>query len=253
MKSAPILRVVAVVLLGCAAIASIALIERLPTRHLLSLVGVSWGESGGDATPTPTTIATRTPLAVSERVSSLSIGSVAVQTFNGSVLVRSGSGTAVSSDGLVLTTSAVAPYGSGSYVYQVATSSGEVLRAKGVWRRDGLVLLQIAATDLSAVLFEEGDDVQAGREVLIVGALTSLSQYTPVILPATIPYITERDMPISFDRGFQLLLAGARVVDKSGRSLGIILLTTSHPKVVSAGTLNAFLEQYLAATQNKKK
>jgi hypothetical protein len=235
MKYGPVWKMTGVVVLVILAGAAIVFLDHIPLRRITSLA------------PTPTTKPTPSTQPNSE-VSALSLGTVAIQTFSGSRLVRSGSGAVVSSDGLIITTSAVAPYGSGSYVYQVATPTGALLRATNAWRDgSGLVLLKVAATDLDAVLFSEQIPLEAGSTVGLVGAFVQLSHYVPVAMPAVIPYVTDtHEIPLSFDRVFAGLLLAARVIDDAGHSLGLVQLGAGYPRMIPAATLNAFVERYLS-------
>lgn len=176
---------------------------------------------------------------------SLSLGTVAVQTFSGPTMIRSGSGAVISSDGLIVTLISVAPYGSGSYTYQVTTSTGSILRAKAVRWSSGLVLLRVASDDLNAVLFQE-DTLSAGTQMTVVGALAPLSRYTPLILSADVAYIGQADdIALSVDKTYSALLAGARIVDVDGRSVGLAQPGT-YVRLIPAQTINAVVEGYLA-------
>ena len=230
--------------LAMAALAAIRFVDRIPARRLAALLGITVTVS--DSAPaTPSPVPSVQPL--SSQVSALSLGTAAIQTFSGSMLVRAGSGTIVSSDGLIVTLSSAAPYGSGSYLYQVAISDGRLLRAQSVRRGgSGLTLLRVAATDLDTVPFDPHAPILAGSQVMLVGAFRSLSGYTPVIVPAVIPYAADiRDIPLSLDRTFAGRLLSARVVDDSGRSLGLVQVSGAYPKMISAATINTFVDDYL--------
>ncbi len=246
MKLGPVGKAVVVVAVAVCALIAIRALDAVPASRLASFLGITVTVS--DLSPTVSPSLTPRPTGY---LSELSRGTVAVQTFRAASLVATGSGTVVSSDGLILTTSLAAPYGSGSYVYQVATTDGEVLRAVGVWRVSGFVLLKVQATDLDAVLFE-AETPKSGDQVTVVGAFLSLSQYVPVIVPAVIPYAAEsRNTVISIDRALLPSLYGARVVDGSGRSIGLIQPTYPLARLLSAADINAALEKYFASAQKR--
>lgn len=234
MKSSPIWKMVAVVVLVLVALGAVLMLERTP------------GTVAGLRTPTPRPFVSASPS--DPLPSSFSLGTVAVQTFLGPTLVRSGAGTVVSSDGLILTSSAVAPYGSGSYVYQVATATGSLLRAAAVWRDGaGLMLLKVSATDLDAVSFDEQASVQAGTAVRLISARMALSRYVSVMMTGTIPYVSgdARDIPLSTDRAFGPVLAGARAVNDAGGGIGMVRFAGASSYIVPASVLNGFIENYL--------
>jgi hypothetical protein len=237
MKLGPIWKIGAVILLLLASAMAIHFLDHIPARRPIIETPI--------VQPSPSS----QPL--TEQVSSLALGTVAVQTFSGSTLIRLGSGTVVSSDGLIITTSAVAPYGPGSYIYQIATATGSLLRASSVLHdSSGLVLLKVNASELNTVLFDENISFQAGTDVVLVGAFVRLSHYTSIVIPAVVPYVTDgRDIPLSAAPAFTSMLAAARVVDPSGHSLGLVQLGGAYPRMIPAVVLNAFIERYLAQTR----
>ena len=113
------------------------------------------------------------------------LGSVAVQTFAGASLIRQGPGTAVSADGLILTNIVAAPYGTGGYVYQIATPRGDVLRAKWVaWdKATGLTLLKAEATNLDAVLFDAARGLVRGQSLEAIAAQVLFSKFVTPASP----------------------------------------------------------------------
>jgi len=243
MKFGPVSRVVIVTALVLCALLAIRLIEALPVPLLARISGIS---APTRTTPTPTQKAAASHVSEPD---TFSLGVVAIETFSGPARISHGSGAVVSSDGLIVTTLAAAPYGSGSYVYQVATATGTLLRARNVWHSSGLVLLKVTATDLNPVFFDASQQVVAGESIKIVGAFVALSRYTPIVLPGTLAYATSSEVAISFDRSFTLLVPGARVLDGQGHSLGIVQLAGSYIRLLSAQVINSVMDQYLATQQ----
>ncbi len=230
-----------VVVLACLAVWAVSYIERIPPKRLASLLGITVTVSDINSpgvSPSPRF----TP--VGGDVAS-SMGLVAVQTFSGPALIRQGTATAVSADGLILTTSLAAPYGSGSYLYQVATPRGQILRAVRVASdaASGLVLLKADATDLDAVLFDVSSPV-AGQQLQAVSSQIQVSQFVPIRLPVWVVWSASRTT-LSLDRSFISSVLGARLVDAQGRSVGMVGLSTQ-PTFIDAGVINAFIEKYLS-------
>ncbi len=228
MKIGPIIKMTGLVLLACLSIAVI--------RYLDSATA-----------PKTAVISKSTPAlspVISQDLSSLSLGTIAIQTFSGSTLVRSGSGSVISADGLIVTLAYVAPYGSGSYTYQVATSAGSLLRAKAVWRASGLVLLKVAANDLNAVSFDDEIPV-TGAKLTAVGALTSTLRYIPIVLRADLAFTDQAsDIALAFDRTYMSQLAGARIIEENGHSVGLVQPGT-YGKLIPASVINTVIDQYL--------
>jgi len=243
MKFRPAWTMVAVVALACASLLAVRYIDRIPPERLASLMGITVTVSDLSLTPTPSP---RVTPAGGDQTATL--GSVAVQTFQGPTLIRQGPGTAVSADGLILTTIAAAPYGTGTYVYQVATPRGQLLRARRVAsdQASGLALLKAEATDLDAVLFDASQSLFAGQGLEAVSATVLFSKFISQRLPVWVVWATQDGAAtLSLDRSLGLTFNGARLVDQSNRSVGI-LHYASGPVFVSAATINAFLESYLA-------
>jgi S1-C subfamily serine protease len=186
-------------------------------------------------------------LPIADRAPALSLGSVAIQTYSGTVLVRSAAGVVVASDGLIVTTATAAPYGAtGGYLYQVTTSDGAVARARRVAydAANGLVLLKAETTELGTVPFTS-QAVHAGDELTAIGATVLLSRYAPVIVPAAVVYAAdERQVAISLDRTYMTMLQGARLVDGQGRTLGL-LRQGATAGIIPASVINAFVGRYL--------
>ena len=241
MKLGPVWKVVVVVVLGGAAVWSVGYIDQIPPQRLAALLGIKVSVSDVTATPKPT------PLPAGDKSSTLGI--VAVQTFSGPVLVRYGTGTVVSVDGLVLTTVATAPYGSGSFVYQVATPRGQLLRARRVASDapSGLVLLKADASDLDAVLFSPVQTL-AGAQWEAVSAQVVASRFVAMRLPVWVVWSDgDRQTVVSMDRAYASTFNGARLIDETGRSVGLVR-NALQPGLITAAHINAFLDRYLGQT-----
>lgn len=245
MKFRPVWKMVTVVALGGLAVWAISYIEHTPPQRLAALLGFTVSVNDGGATPKPTPIPSNALTPFVGDASSM-LGTVAVQTFSGPVLVRYGAGTAVSADGLILTTTATAPYGSGSFVYQIATSRGQVLRARRVASdtATSLVLLKVDANDLDAVLFSQDERLSAGMQLQSVSARVVASRFVPMRLPVWVVWSDEnRQTVLSLDRAFAGTMHGARLIDASGHSVGL-LRNAAQPGLITAAQINVFLERY---------
>lgn len=244
MNSGSVWKMVGLVTLVILAAYSLWYLERTPSHRLASLMGISVTVSDLDAR-----LNSPSPSATVAPASGSALGTVAVQTFSGSVLIRQGAGTAVSSDGLVLTTSATAPYGSGSFVYQVATPRGQLLRAKRVAgdRTSGLTLLKVDTTDMSAVVFERAPDMHAGSLLSALSSRVAVARFVAERLPVWVVSGSDADdsVVLSLDRVYGARMHGARLLDESGRSIGLLRWGVQ-PSIIGADVINAFLEQYLA-------
>jgi hypothetical protein len=245
MKFRPAWTMGVVVILVCASLLGVRYIDRTDPQRLASLLGITVTVSDLHQTPSPSPRVT--PVGGDQTAL---LGSVAIQTFLGPTLVRQGPGTAVSSDGLILTTVATAPYGSGSYVYQVATPRGQVLRAYRVAsdRASGLVLLKVEATNLEAVLFVDtpASVFFAGAQLEAVASQIQVSTFSNLRLPVWVVGISQDSQPLlSLDRAFGPLFYGARVVDQAQRSVGMLRYGATS-SLIHSSTINTFIDAYLA-------
>lgn len=243
MKFRPVWKMVGVVALGVASLWAVRFIDRIPSQQLSALSGITVSVSDINATPTPSPTPQPTPVFGDQNSP---LGTVAVQTFSGPVLVRQGAGTAVSVDGLILTTSAAAPFGSGSYIHQIATPRGQLLRARRVASDipNSLVLLKTDANNLDAVLFSSAES-SAGAKWEAVSAQIIASRFVPMRLSVSVVWSDEgRQIALSLDRAFASSFNGARLIDERGRSVGM-LRNASQPGLVTADRINAFLDRYL--------
>lgn len=240
-----------VVVLGSAAVWAVSYIEHTPPQRLAALLGFTVSVTDVGATPEPTPSPSNNPTPI-DGDSTSTLGTVAVQTFSGPVLVRQGAGTAVSADGLVLTTVATAPYGSGSFVYQIATPRGQLLRARRVASDSvsGLVLLKAETNDFDAVLFSQDVSLSAGMQMQAVSAQVVTSRFVPMRLPVWVVWSDEnRQTILSMDRAYAGTMNGARLIDESGRSVGLVH-NAIQPGLITAAQINAFLERYLGQAIN---
>jgi hypothetical protein len=183
------------------------------------------------------------PLA--DRVPALSMGTVAVRTLAGAQAVRTAAGTIITSDGLVVTTAAGAPYGTG-YSYRIVTSRGTTVAARRVAydAQHALVLLDAELSDSGVVPFSD-QAPRAGDPLTAVSAGISGDRYAPVIVPvAVVSAHADGQLVLSLDRTFVSALAGARLVDRAGATIGLLRAGTAIG-MVPASAVNAFVARYL--------
>lgn len=245
MKYQPAVRMGVIVGLGILAVAAIRYLDSIPPQRLASLMGITVTVTDIGATPLPSV----SVLPVSDQVPSLALGTVTVQTYESSTLIRSASGTAVTSDGLIVTTNAGAPYGSGTYFYQVTTAKGAVATARRVAydAATGLVLLRAEGLDTDPVVMDGSAEVRAGDQLTALGATVALSRYAPVALPvAVVTAATRPQALLSLDRAQLPLLTGARLVDRRGRTVGLLKPGAS-VGLIDATAVEGFVRRYIAS------
>ena len=177
-------------------------------------------------------------------ISEAGLSMVAVQTFDGPRLIKSGSGTVVSSDGIIFTPYETVPYGTGSYIYQVAVGDN-VYRATVVARQHprNLALLKIQTPGLTIGRLVATDDFPVGRQVALVSATIVLSHMAPQALYGSIVSSEGRQVILDADR--TLVTAGAQVVISDGGVLGSAVIRSGRVSLIPSSEISEFLETYL--------
>jgi hypothetical protein len=243
MKYSPIFKVIGVVLLVLASTWAIRYLEQIPSARLAQLMGITVKVSdidvGFSETPTPR------PPGDAQLQPARPV--VAVQAFAASKLARQGTGIVVSSDGLVLASNAVAPYGSGSYTYQVVLSDGTAIRAirVGYDAPTNLALLKADAEGLDSAVFDVVTP-EAGGQLLALAAQVMVSRYVPLRVPVSVVYVVdEKQIALSLDRTYLPQLIGAPLTDRTGRIIGL-MRTAPSVGIIPASAVNAFIDRYLA-------
>ncbi|HXV26577.1 MAG TPA: trypsin-like peptidase domain-containing protein [Candidatus Paceibacterota bacterium] len=203
----------------------------------------------GVAQPAPAVAATATPdlsgwaavVAASEK------SGVAIQAFRSGQLIRYGTGTVVSSDGLIATTLEVVPYTTPAAVYQVASPAG-VARGYVVARdtRSNLALLKVEMTGLSIAQFVTARPA-AGTPLALVGSLVQLSSFVPYFAHAwfasPVPSYGILDAVPAAELG------GIRVVGADGRQAGIGYVRGGQVRMTYAADVEKFVQDYLQSLE----
>lgn len=246
MKSGPIIRMGFLIASVLAVGVAIHWLDHVPAYRLASILGIHITVSD-IKTPAPSS-ATVSPTPITAQIPGLSLGSVAIQTFSGTHLLQTTTGTFVSSDGLIIAIAHMVPYGSGSYVYQVTTSRGLRERAVRVYTdsTQDLVLLKIGGAEQETVSFSDVTSLQTGDHTYAVGATIVPSQYIPVVLPVDVVYTTPSGfVALSIDPTYAAISRGLRVLDDEGVSVGI-LGGGIRPILVSGAAINRAIAAYLS-------
>lgn len=188
---------------------------------------------------------TPTPTEWSNLAAGATPSSVAIQTFSGNLIARFGTGTIVSSDGLIVTVADVVPILSPSAVYQIVLN-GRVLRAHVV-KRDfsrNLALLKADVADLTIAQMTQTRPL-LGAPLALVGGIVDVSLYAPFFSHAWLSYDVDRYGVLDAD--FRPTLAGARVLALDSRQVGIVFLRAGQVRVTWTDRIDAFVQEYLNA------
>lgn len=174
-------------------------------------------------------------------VSSAKPSTVAVQTFQNGRVVRSGTGTVVSADGLIVTVVDVVPFG--YRTVQVVTSA-QVLRGAVVARdtKTNLALVKVEGQDMPVASFVRAHP-PVGTPLALVGSIVDFSAYQPLFAHGWLShdFVTYSVL----DAAFQEALGGVRVLTQGGQQAGIGFLRGTQVRMVRSAQVQAFIDGYL--------
>jgi len=167
---------------------------------------------------------------------------VAIQVFNGAQLVRSGSGSIVSSDGLIVTVNDLVP--NRTYIYQIL-SSDKIFRGTVVAQdaRSNLALIKVEATNLNITPFSQNQNYQLGTELLLAGRIVDLSRGELFAQRGMIQYLSSGH-PI-IDTTMKTYLNGAEAVVLDGSVIGLTTIRQNRVSLLTVKNIQDFLAQYL--------
>ena len=226
----------------------------MPISVLLLAAGLVWwvlvgppqysgsGNDGSDQEE-PVVVQTPTPSEWASLTAGADPSTVAIQTFQSGRIIRSGSGTSVSSDGLIVTVMDVVPFTNPPSSYQV-TISGHVYRAFVV-RRDiktNLALLKTDASELSIAKMMTSRPM-IGTPLALIGGIVHVSEYVPLFVQGWLSYDLGRYAVL--DANLNPLLGGGRVLVDDGRQIGIAFLRSGQVRMIWAEDIVEFIESYL--------
>lgn len=183
-----------------------------------------------------------------QAVSDAALSTVAVQTFKDDRVLRFGSGSILSSDGLLVTTADTVPYVSGSAVYQVAYED-RILRGQVVLRdwRANLALVKVDASNLNVAGLAAGANIQSGKDLMVSGKMVSFSKPGVFSQRAVLAYLAGTE--VILDTSANNFLSGARAITIDGEGLGIVFLRNGRVQLIGSDTINDFLQKYLASVK----
>jgi len=208
------------------------------------LVGPDDGQNTSGEGSAPPVVHTPLPGEWSALAAAAEPSTVAIQTFQAGRIVRFGSGTVVSSDGLIATVLDVVPLVP-SATYQV-TLPGRILRAQVV-RRDAETNLALLKVDASNVTIARMASARAllGAPLAVVGGTVSVSSYVPYFVHAWVSSDLQRYAVL--DAHVATTIAGGRVLGVDGRQIGIVFLRANQVRMIWADTLSALVQEYIGS------
>lgn len=210
---------------------------------LYSFVPAPVSPTSTPATPVPTPTPTPSPGFWQRIVSDHALSTVAIQAFNNNRIVREGSGVIISADGVIVTTNDVV---SGGDMWQVANGD-KVLRASLVYweRARNLAILKVSETNLNVTRFDKNFAFSAGQEMIISGKVMDATKPTPFAQRAMVSKVLSSG--VALDTDVRPFVSGARVINNAGQVVGIAYLRENEVRIISASTIEDYINEYFAS------
>jgi hypothetical protein len=183
----------------------------------------------------------------SEAIKKVGPNVVAIQSFSGGQLVRSGSGIVLTQDGLLATTNSVVP--ENADVFQVF-SGGKVYKAKVVFRDYDKNIAIISVPDASFQVAKfKPDPPDLGRQLLIFSKQVSFSKENPFVEEVLVSRTDEENSTFFISAAYNYQLFGSALTDGEGTVLGMVDFRNQKPVVIFSKLIEEALNNYLARSR----
>lgn len=169
---------------------------------------------------------------------------VAIQSFSGGQLIRSGSGIVLTRDGLIATTNSVAP--AGAEIFQ-AFNGGKIYKGKVVFRNyvKNIAVLLVSEADFQVAQFKP-DLPDLGQELLIFSKLVNFGKENSYVEGAITSRIDESAGTFEVSAPYNYQFYGSALINGEGAILGMIDFKNQKPVVVFSKVIEDVLNSYLA-------
>lgn len=180
----------------------------------------------------------------SEAIQKVGASVVAIQSFKGGRLIRSGSGVVLTQDGLIATVNSAAP--AEAEVIQV-TNTGRIYRGKVVQRdfNRNIAIVSVADGNLQVARFKT-DLPELAKNLIVLSKVIEFGADEPVITPVIVSQVSIDKKTYRVSIAFDSTLFGAALVDGEGTVLGLVDFKSQKVSIIHAETLNSALSSYLA-------
>lgn len=179
----------------------------------------------------------------SEAIKKIEPSVVAIQSFSAGQIIRSGSGLVLTQDGLIATTTSVAP--ANAEIFQVF-DGGKIYKAKIVFRdyANNIAIMSVPEADLRVAGFKS-DLPNLGQELLVFSKLISFNKESPLIEEAITSRIDDSGNIFEISAPYDYRLYGSALVDGGGDVLGMIDFKSQKPVVIFSKLIEDALNAYL--------
>lgn len=224
-------------IIGCLTLISIS------EPSLFGFIGDSFIEKSPELSVSSFSTPTPTPTSfdiVEKIVRDSSLSSVAIQTFQGNILKKSGSGIILSSDGLVITTHELSQGQTIQVLFEDKIFKASVVK-KDLARN--IALIKIDGSNLTVSDLDTTSTYESGREYILTGKMVNLSKIVTFSQKAIVNYA--QDKTILIDTNNSDMLNGAKALVYSGRMVGMIYVKAGKTLLIPAQTISEFYNSAL--------
>lgn len=181
----------------------------------------------------------------SEAIKKIEPSVVAVQSFSGGQLIRSGSGIALTRDGLIMTVNSLVP--ASAEIFQIS-AGGKIYKAKVVFRdyAKNVALISVPEASLQVARLKS-DLPNLGQELLIFSKLVSFSKENPLVEKAIVSRMDKDGSTFEISAPYDYRFYGSALVDGEGTVLAIIDFKNQKPVAISSKLIGNTLGNYLAS------
>lgn len=180
---------------------------------------------------------------------------VGIQSFNGSNLIRSGTGVILTQDGLVVTTNLNVP--TESNFIQIVNQN-KILRGKVVFRdfSRGLVMISIFANlpneqaNNFSVVSLNSDPPVLGQKLMTISKVVNFGRDYVNVQETIVGQVNNEANKISLSLPYSSFLFGAAVVDENANLAGLVDFQNQKSYLVTAKKVSDFLNSYLTKPAN---
>lgn len=160
--------------------------------------------------------------ALEQAIDKISPCLVAIQAYQGNVLINQGTGFIVASDGLIITTADLAPARASQY-FVLKDGNSLFAQVAKIDLGDNLALLKIEKNNLPVVSLTNLEDLRLGQRIILVGAELIKSHLNPFINLGTIRSINQDVLKINLTEE-NSLANGSPLVNAKGEVIGMNLI-----------------------------
>jgi len=169
---------------------------------------------------------------------------VAIQAYQGVVLISQGTGFIVTSDGLIMTTADSVPARAGQY-FVFKNGNSLTAQVAKIDLEDNLALLKIEESNLPVVPLTDLEDLHLGQRIILIGVELVESYLNPFVNLGIIRSINQEILKINLTEE-NTLANGGPLINVKGEVIGMNLIDGQGLlKTIPANRIKEFLKGYV--------